>query len=100
MPENSESELDALFHALADSTRRAILEELRKRDDQALFEICIRLTDRHGMNSARQTISKHLAVLESAGLVRTRWDGRTKLHSSNLSKLSSRLIQWLSQHNR
>jgi DNA-binding transcriptional ArsR family regulator len=98
MDERSDHEFDALFHALADATRRAILDELQKRDEQALFEICVRLSERHGMNSARQTISKHLAVLEAVGLVETRWDGRTKLHSSKLKRVAPRLIKWFSQH--
>jgi DNA-binding transcriptional ArsR family regulator len=98
MNERSDPDLDATFHALADATRRAILEELQKREGQALFEICVRLNERHGMNSTRQTISKHLAVLEEVGLVEIRWEGRTKLHSSNLKRVAPRLIKWLNQH--
>ena len=55
--------------ALADATRRAILDELTERDGQSLFELCSRLTMRHGIASTRQAISQHLAVLEEAGLV-------------------------------
>ena len=61
------AELDAVFHALADSTRRTILEELSNRDEQSLFEICVRLVEGHGLSMKRQSISKHLAVLEDAG---------------------------------
>src|SRR5206468_918599 len=59
---------DSLFKALADPTRRAILDELTERNDQTLFEICGRLTMKHGLSSSRQAISQHLAVLEEAGL--------------------------------
>lgn len=87
--------LDAAFHALADSTRRTILEELGKRDGQSLFEICVRLIEGHGLSLKRQSISKHLAVLEDAGLIRTRWQGRTKLHSSSLTPAFSQISQWI-----
>jgi DNA-binding transcriptional ArsR family regulator len=100
MAATDDKNLDAMFHALADSTRRAILDELAKRDDQPLFEICVRLVEGHGMNLTRQAISKHLTVLENAGLVGVRWEGRTKLHSGKLSARLPRLIEWLSKHNR
>ena len=90
--------LDALFHALADSTRRKILEELAKRDEQSLFEICMRLIDGHGVTMKRQTISKHLSVLEGAGLIKTRWQGRTKLHSTNLTSSLPKITRWLEKH--
>ena len=69
-----------IYRAIADRTRRAILDELVDRSDQTLFEICSRLTMRHGINSSRQAISQHLQVLEAAGLIRTRRAGRSKLH--------------------
>jgi len=72
-----------MFHALADSTRRVILDELAKRDDQPLFEICVRLVEGHGMNLTRQAISKHLTVLENADLVDVRWEGRTSCIPAN-----------------
>ena len=56
-----------VFKALADLTRRAILDELVGRNGQTLFELCSRLTMRHGLSSSRQAISQHLDVLESAG---------------------------------
>ena len=92
--------LDAKFHALADSTRRVILDELAKRDDQPLFEICVRLVEGHGMSLTRQAVSKHLAVLEDADLMDVRWEGRTKLHSGKLSAHLPRLIEWLFKHKR
>ena len=90
--------LDAVYHALADSTRRTILEELAKRDEQTLFEICVRLVEGHGLSMKRQSISKHLAVLEHAGLINTKRQGRTKLHSTNLSSALPQITRWLKKH--
>ena len=98
MPHGNSERLDAVFHALSDSTRRTILDELSKRNDQTLFEICVQLIDVHGMTMSRQAISKHLAVLEDAKLIRTGWQGRTKLHSSNLPKALPLLAKWLDNH--
>ena len=95
MPKEDPAELSAIFHALADSTRRTILEELSKRDEQSLYEICIRLVEGHGLSMKRQSISKHLAVLEEADLVRTSWQGRTKLHTSNLRSAIPPITRWL-----
>ncbi len=76
-----------VFKALADPTRRAILDELTQRDGQTLFELCTRLTMGHGIDSSRQAISQHLDVLEDAGLVHTRREGRTKVHHLDTSPL-------------
>ena len=100
MAVSDDRDLDAMFHALADSTRRVILDELAKRDDQPLFEICVRLVEGHGMNLTRQAVSKHLAVLEDADLVGVRWEGRTKLHSGKMSTRLPRVIEWLNKHER
>lgn len=70
-----------LFKALADPTRRAILDELVDRDGQTLFELCARLVTHHGVGSSRQAVSQHLDVLVEAGLVVRRRHGRyTFLH--------------------
>jgi DNA-binding transcriptional ArsR family regulator len=70
-----------VFKALADPTRRTILDELQERDGQTLFELCGRLAMRHGLGSSRQAVSQHLDVLEDAGLVIRRRAGRyTFLH--------------------
>ena len=69
-----------VYRAIADPTRRAILDELVDREGQSLFEICGRLVMKHGIDSSRQAISQHLEVLESVGLVRTKREGRSKLH--------------------
>ena len=69
-----------VFKALAVPTRRTILDELADRDGQTLFEICTRLIMKHQISSSRQAISQHLDLLEAAGLVRTRREGRYKFH--------------------
>lgn len=86
-----------VFKALADQTRRLILDELAVRDRQTLFEICSLLISRHGINSSRQAISQHLAVLESAGLVTVRWQGRSKFHSLDPEPLIGLTQRWLPQ---
>jgi DNA-binding transcriptional ArsR family regulator len=68
-----------VFHALAAPARRAILDELHDRDGQTLFELCSRLTMKHGLGLSRQAISQHLAVLESAGLVRSKARGQIQV---------------------
>ena len=83
-----------VFRALADPTRRVILDELKERDGQTLFELCGRLAMKHGLGSTRQAVSQHLAVLEEAGLVTTRRQGRYKLHSLNTSPLRAIVERW------
>ena len=83
-----------VYKALADPTRRAILDELSERDGQTLFEICSRLAAKHGLGSSRQAISQHLDVLESAGLVRTRRQGRYKFHHLDTTPLETILERW------
>ncbi|WP_049972697.1 ArsR/SmtB family transcription factor [Haladaptatus cibarius] len=70
---------DDVFRALADSTRRLILEELTDNSEQTLFELCARLTMEHDVDMSRQGVSKHLEVLEEAGLVTSTRRGRTKV---------------------
>ncbi|WP_405618732.1 metalloregulator ArsR/SmtB family transcription factor [Streptomyces sp. NBC_01511] len=86
---------DDVFKALADHTRRKILDELAERDGQTLFEICARLTTKHGLNLSRQGVSQHLALLEAAGLVETRRDGRYKFHHLDTSPLEHLTDRWL-----
>lgn len=83
-----------LFKALADSTRRTILDELTEKSGQTLFEICSRLTMKHGLGISRQAVSQHLAVLEAAGLVETRRDGRYKFHDLNTAPLRRIAERW------
>jgi DNA-binding transcriptional ArsR family regulator len=86
---------DKIFKALAEPTRRTILDELAYRDDQTLFEICSRLITKHGLGSTRQAISQHLDFLEEAGLIRTRREGRYKFHSIEREPLRRLADRWL-----
>jgi DNA-binding transcriptional ArsR family regulator len=83
-----------VYKALADQTRRTILDELTDRDGQTLFEICARLAMKHGIGASRQAISQHLDVLEKAGLVRTNRSGRYKFHSIDTSPLRQIGERW------
>jgi len=83
-----------VYQALADPTRRLILDELTERDAQSLFELCGRLAMRHGVASSRQAISQHLAVLEEAGLVSSRRSGRTKIHHLHTEPLREIAERW------
>ena len=85
-----------VFKALADPTRRTILDELTERDGQTLFELCARLATKHQLASSRQAISQHLAVLEEAGLVATRKEGRYKFHDLRTGPLEHMADRWLS----
>ncbi|MFI6878960.1 ArsR/SmtB family transcription factor [Streptomyces sp. NPDC050400] len=86
---------DDLFKALADPTRRIILDELTEKSGQTLFEICSRLSMKHQLGISRQGISQHLAVLEAAGLVKTRREGRYKFHDLNTAPLRRIAERWL-----
>ena len=86
--------MDELCRAIADPTRRAILDELVEKDGQSLFELCGRLTMKHGIGSSRQAISQHLEVLESAGLVIARREGRYKFHWFNGEPLRAIVERW------
>lgn len=87
-----------IFEALAAPARRAILDVLRERDGQTLFEICSRLTMTQDLTLTRQAISQHLDVLESAGLLSTRREGRYKFHYLNTKPLESIVKRWLKPH--
>ena len=88
------SHVGDVFRALADPTRRWILDELATRDGLTLFEICSRLIMLHGSTSSRQAVSQHLAVLEEAGLVTSHRVGRTKVHHLNTEPLRSIVERW------
>jgi DNA-binding transcriptional ArsR family regulator len=83
-----------VFKALADPTRRAILDELQQRDGQTLYELCVRLIMNHGLGSTRQAVSQHLDVLEAAGFVTTRREGRYKFHHLDTSPLREITERW------
>ena len=86
-----------LFKAIGDATRRTILDELTDRDGQTLFEICGRLTMKHGLASSRQAISQHLAVLEEAGLVtRSREQQRRPVHLE--AEVFDLMTKWIERY--
>ena len=83
-----------VFKALADPTRRKLLDELAEREGQTLFELCARLAGRHQLTLTRQAISQHLDVLEDAGLVKTRREGRYKFHDLDTTPLREITERW------
>jgi DNA-binding transcriptional ArsR family regulator len=85
---------DAVFHALADSSRRALLDRLRRRGGQTLGELC------DGLEMTRQAVSKHLGVLEGANLVATRKRGREKLHFLNPVPIHAIAERWIAKFER
>ena len=86
--------MDEVFKALADSSRRRLLDSLNARNGQTLRELCA------GLDMARQSVSKHLAVLEAANLVTTVRRGREKLHYLNAEPVNAIADRWISQYDR
>jgi len=84
-----------VFEALSAPARRAILDVLCERDGQTLFEICSRLTMTQNLTLTRQAISQHLAVLEAAGLLSTKREGRCKYHYLDTAPLNAIVKRWL-----
>jgi DNA-binding transcriptional ArsR family regulator len=84
-----------VFKALADPTRRAILDELTERDNQTLFELCSRLAAKHHVASSRQAVSQHIDVLVDAGLVRMWREGRYRFHHLDPGPLAEIADRWL-----
>lgn len=72
-------EKDAIFKALAESTRRLILDELSERKELTLYELTSRLIMKHNLTISRQGIAKHLSVLEEAGLVKSKRKGKYRV---------------------
>lgn len=83
-----------VYEALAAPVRRAILDELSEQDGQTLFEICTRLAVKRGLGLSRQAVSQHLDVLEAAGLVHTRREGRYKFHDLDTGPLRAIVERW------
>ncbi len=84
-----------VFDALGAPARRAIVDVLSARDDQTLFEIMNRLMVDHDLDLTRQAISQHLQVLEDAGLVRSRREGRYRFHTLDIAPLRDATARWL-----
>jgi uncharacterized protein YndB with AHSA1/START domain/DNA-binding transcriptional ArsR family regulator len=87
-------EMDEVFRALADPSRRQLLDRLNGRNGQTLRELC------SGLEMARQSVSKHLALLEAAGLVTTVRRGREKLHYLNAAPISQIGERWITRYER
>jgi uncharacterized protein YndB with AHSA1/START domain/DNA-binding transcriptional ArsR family regulator len=88
---------DDVFRALADPSRRALLDRLNEHNGQSLRALCA-----HGelAELARQSVSKHLAVLEAAHLITTVWHGREKLHYLNPEPINAIADRWISRYDR
>jgi len=89
-----EQELDPVFKALADRTRRRLLDRLFADSGQTLGELCAQL------EMSRQAVTKHLVVLEAANLVVTVWRGREKLHYLNPEPIEVIADRWIGKYER
>jgi DNA-binding transcriptional ArsR family regulator/8-oxo-dGTP pyrophosphatase MutT (NUDIX family) len=86
--------MDAAFRALADASRRALLDRLREKGGQSLGELCM------GLSMSRQAVTKHLGILEAANLVSTRKEGRRKLHFLNPVPIHEIGKRWIGKFER
>ncbi len=84
--------MDEVFRALADPSRRRLLDSLNSRNGQSLRELCA------GLDMARQSVSKHLAILQEANLVTTVWRGREKLHYLNPAPINEIAERWINHY--
>ena len=81
--------MDAVFKALSDATRRQMLDRLYERPGQSLTDLI------EGLDMRRQSAARHVAILESAGLVSCHWQGREKLHYLNPVPIAEIGDRWL-----
>ena len=86
--------VDEVFKALADGSRRKLLDELFRNNGQTLGELC------EDLDMTRQAVSKHLAILEEAKLVAVVWRGREKLHYLNPVPLHEIYERWIDKYER
>ena len=86
--------MDVVFKALADSSRRKLLDELHKENGQTLSELCEQL------EMTRQAVTKHLVLLEKASLIAVVWRGREKLHYLNPMPLHEIYERWIGKYER
>jgi len=84
--------MDAVFKALADESRRSLLDQLFKNNGQTLGELC-----RH-LDMTRQAVTKHLRLLEDANLIAVVWRGREKLHYLNPVPLHEIYERWIGKY--
>jgi DNA-binding transcriptional ArsR family regulator len=85
---------DAVFRALADASRRQLLDRLHRKNGQTLGELCERL------DMTRQAVAKHLAILEQANLVSWKRHGREKLHFINPVPINQIAERWIRKFER
>jgi DNA-binding transcriptional ArsR family regulator len=85
---------DAVFRALADASRRQLLDRLHERNGQTLGELC------QGLAMTRQAVAKHLAILTEANLVSAVRQGREKLHFINPVPINDIAERWISKFER
>jgi len=85
-------DMDDVFRALADPTRRELLDRLRAENGQTLGELCKRL------DMSRQAVAKHLALLQAANLVATVKHGREKLHYLNPAPIGEIYDRWIGKY--
>jgi len=78
-----------VFKALADESRRNLLDRLREKNGQSLSRLC------NGLDMSRQAVTKHLKILEAANLVSVTWHGREKLHFLNPIPLAEIVHRWI-----
>jgi DNA-binding transcriptional ArsR family regulator len=86
--------MDLVFKALADASRRELLDSLRADNGQTLNELCLRL------DMTRQAVSKHLGILEEANLIATVKHGREKLHYLNPVPIHDIAERWIDKFER
>ncbi|TDF96281.1 ArsR/SmtB family transcription factor [Paenibacillus piri] len=86
--------MDKVFKALADSSRRQLLDELFKKNGQTLNELCEHL------EMTRQSVTKHLLLLEEANLIVVEWHGRHKLHYLNAAPIGDIYDRWIGKYER
>ncbi len=86
--------MDLVFKALADASRRALLDRLFKKNGQTLGELT------KGLDMSRQAVAKHLAILEEANLVAVTWRGREKLHYLNPVPINEIGERWIGKYER
>lgn len=86
--------MNPVFKALADATRRRLLDLLHANNGQNLGALC------RDLDMSRQAVSKHLALLESANLVATVWRGREKLHYLNPMPIHEIAERWIGKYER
>ena len=86
--------MDAVFRALADESRRKLLDRLHARNGQTLSEMC------EGLDMTRQAVTKHLVILEEANLIATQKRGREKLHFLNPVPINEIAERWIGKYER